>query len=60
MAVPKRKTSRSKSRMRRSHDHIKVQNLSLCPECTEPKMPHRVCLNCGYYGKTQVLALTKE
>jgi len=60
MAVPKRKTSRSKSRMRRSHDHLKVQNLSVCPECSEPKMPHRVCLNCGYYGKSQVLVLTKE
>jgi len=60
MAVPKRRKSKSKARQRRSHDFLKEQNLSICPECQEAKLPHRVCMNCGYYGKKQVLELTKE
>ncbi|MBN2384903.1 50S ribosomal protein L32 [bacterium] len=60
MAVPKRRKSKSRSRQRRSHNALKEPNLSICPECQEPKLPHRVCKNCGYYGKTQVLELTKE
>ncbi|HEJ84030.1 MAG TPA: 50S ribosomal protein L32 [Desulfobacteraceae bacterium] len=53
MAVPKRKKSKSKRDMRRSHDHIEMPNFSLCPQCHEPVLPHRVCLHCGTYrGKT--------
>jgi large subunit ribosomal protein L32 len=21
-----------------------------CPRCSSPKLPHRVCDSCGYYG----------
>ena len=24
---------------------------SICPNCHEPKLPHRVCSNCGFYEK---------
>lgn len=53
MAVPTKKKSKSKRDMRRSHDHIKMPNLSRCPKCHEPILPHHVCLSCGTYkGKT--------
>ncbi|HWP92140.1 MAG TPA: 50S ribosomal protein L32 [Thermodesulfobacteriota bacterium] len=53
MALPKRKTSRSKSRKRRTHYRISTPGLSLCPNCNELKSPHRACPNCGFYkGRT--------
>ncbi|MDY7035327.1 MAG: 50S ribosomal protein L32 [Thermodesulfobacteriota bacterium] len=53
MAVPKRKKSKSRRDMRRSHDQVKMPNISLCPQCHEPVLSHHVCPHCGTYrGKT--------
>ena len=42
MAVPKRRTSRSKRNIRRAnHDKVTVPNLSPCPNCGEPAVAHR-------------------
>lgn len=49
MALPKRKTSRSRRGNRRSHDALRIPNLSTCPQCKEPKLPHRICPQCGTY-----------
>lgn len=49
MALPKRKTSRSKSRKRRTHYTVALPPASFCPECNEMKPPHRACPRCGYY-----------
>lgn len=50
MAVPKKKTSRSRRDMRRSHDAIKFSAaVEYCPDCDEPKLRHRMCTNCGTY-----------
>lgn len=49
MGVPKRKISRSRRGNRRSHDALQVPVLSTCPQCTEPKLPHRICPQCGMY-----------
>jgi large subunit ribosomal protein L32 len=49
MAVPKRRTSKSKKRMRRTHYKAKAPTLSPCPKCGEARIPHHVCSNCGYY-----------
>lgn len=27
-----------------------------CPNCQAPRIPHRVCMQCGFYGGTQVAA----
>ncbi|MBZ4683022.1 MAG: large subunit ribosomal protein [Fusobacteriaceae bacterium] len=56
MAVPKKKTSKAKKNMRRSHHAIKASSLSTCDHCGAPKRPHRVCLECGSYNGKQVLA----
>ena len=31
-----------------------------CPQCHEPKAPHRVCTNCGYYRGRQARAVDEE
>lgn len=50
MAVPKRRTTRSKRNMRRAnHDKVVAPNLIPCPNCSEVMVSHRVCPACGYY-----------
>lgn len=56
MAVPKGKTSKSKKNMRRAHDAVSAPGISTCPQCQEPKMPHRVCSNCGTYKGKEVIS----
>lgn len=48
MALPKKKTSKSKKGMRRAHQHVPVPNVIYC-SCGEPSLPHRVCPSCGTY-----------
>ncbi|MDR1832120.1 MAG: 50S ribosomal protein L32 [Fusobacteriaceae bacterium] len=55
MAVPKKKTSKAKKNMRRSHDAITVTGISVCEKCGAPKRSHRVCLSCGDYNGREVL-----
>ncbi len=53
MAVPKKKKSKSRRDMRRSHDSARMPKPVTCPNCHEPVLPHHVCLECGTYnGKT--------
>jgi large subunit ribosomal protein L32 len=56
MAVPKRKTPRSRTRTRRAASwRLDAPPRSLCPNCGEAKLPHTVCGNCGWYRGRQVL-----
>ena len=54
MAVPKRKTSRSKRNMRRSHDSLKSINLILDKDSGEPRLSHRLDLSTGVYNGRQI------
>lgn len=49
MAVPKRRTSKSRKRLRRGHHSAEGMALQKCPKCRSPKQPHRVCPSCGFY-----------
>jgi large subunit ribosomal protein L32 len=50
MAVPKKKTSKSKTRSRRSSAwRLDAPSRSVCPNCNAAKLPHVVCSNCGWY-----------
>ena len=55
MAVPKRKTSKAKKRLRRTHYKLEVPGLTACPHCGELRQSHHVCSNCGYYGDKEVV-----
>ena len=55
MAVPKRKTSRARKNKRRAHDALRAPASSKCPQCSEPKVPHRVCTHCGSYRDRTVI-----
>lgn len=57
MPVPKKKTSKSKRDKRRSHDHLRLPSLSICPQCHEAKFPHQVCRHCGTYKGKEVLEI---
>jgi len=57
MAVPKRRTSSSRRDTRRTPKLRKsMPGLSICPQCHEPKLPHRVCPNCNYYDGKEIIA----
>jgi len=60
MAVPKRRTSKSKKRKRRTHYKAEAPTLNPCPKCGEPRKPHVACPNCGYYGGRKVLKIKDE
>ncbi len=56
MAVPKRKTSRSKTHSRRSANRrLAAPARSLCPNCGTTKLPHIVCSTCGWYKGRQAV-----
>ena len=55
MAVPKRKTSKSKRDKRRTHWKTEAPNLSTCPQCGEATMPHRACPSCGWYKDREAI-----
>jgi large subunit ribosomal protein L32 len=54
MAVPKQKQSRSRRDKRRAQHKVSAPTYNACPQCHSPRLPHRVCPECGYYGKRQV------
>jgi large subunit ribosomal protein L32 len=56
MAVPKQKQARSRTRKRRANHKISAPRLNACPQCHQPRLPHRVCPNCGHYAGREVTA----
>ena len=60
MAVPKKRTSKTKRNMRRSHHGAVRLHLSKCTKCKQAVPPHQTCANCGTYkGKEVVDVLAK-
>ena len=57
MAVPKKKVSKSRRDMRRSHDSLAASTYAECPNCGELKRPHHVCDHCGYYKGREVVRI---
>lgn len=55
MAVPKRRTSKSRKRLRRGHHSGAGMAHQACPRCSSPKLSHRVCGSCGYYGGKKMI-----
>lgn len=59
MAVPFRKVSKTRKRMRRSHNALETVGTTVCKECGATIKPHRVCKNCGTY-KGKKIVETKD
>lgn len=55
VAVPFRRTSKTRKRMRRTHFKLQVPGMVKCPNCGELKLAHRVCKECGYYKGNSVV-----
>jgi large subunit ribosomal protein L32 len=74
MAVPKRRTSKERKRKRRSHHGLSAPNIPssgktraagtrsqkfFCSHCNQPKPPHTICPNCGYYRGQPVVEVER-
>lgn len=55
MAVPKRKTSKSKRNMRRAHDSLTLTNWVEDSNTGEPVRRHHIDLKTGMYKGKQIL-----
>ncbi|MCK9198216.1 MAG: 50S ribosomal protein L32 [Bacilli bacterium] len=54
MAVPKRKTSKTRKALRRTGIKLAKVTLVACPNCGEMILPHHVCGKCGFYDGRKV------
>ena len=58
MALQKRRRGPTRTRqqrsawMRRSGEN--APSVQSCPNCSAPKLPHKLCLQCGFYNGKQV------
>ncbi len=55
MAVPPRRTSKTRKALRRTHFKLSNPGLTECPNCGATIKPHTVCKKCGYYDGKKVL-----
>tara|TARA_B100000963_G_C22539876_1_gene631663 strand:- start:429 stop:602 length:174 start_codon:yes stop_codon:yes gene_type:complete len=55
MAVPKRKTSTSRKKMRRSHHRLRAENVVEDKKSGEYKLSHHVDLKSGFYNGKKIL-----
>jgi large subunit ribosomal protein L32 len=60
MAVPKKKTSKSRRNMRRSHLAIGKVNVVTDSQSGEYKLPHHICAFDGTYKNRQIVIKKKE
>ena len=60
MAVPKKRTSKSKRNMRRAHDFLTRTYSIVCSNCGNPTLPHHMCGSCGYYRGRQIKQIQQE
>ncbi|MDH4229315.1 MAG: 50S ribosomal protein L32 [Nitrospirota bacterium] len=58
MPHPKRRTSKSSARQRRTHKKLTAPTVISCPNCAEAVRPHHVCPSCGQYRGQEVLSTT--
>ena len=61
MAVPKKKTSKSRTKSRKAAN-TKVPQITLvsCKKCNEKILPHTVCKICGYYNGKKIIEVEEK
>jgi large subunit ribosomal protein L32 len=55
MGVPKRKSSKRRSRLRRHSHVVTLPRLVPCPHCHGLRPAHRICPLCGFYRGAVVI-----
>ena len=58
MAVPKRRQSKSRQKMRRGAKRWRAPIFKNCPECGSKVPSHIACPSCGNYRDRQVLDIS--
>jgi len=59
MPLPKRRHSRTRGKLRRTHWKLSAPTVVECEQCHQPRLPHHACKHCGYYNGEQRVP-TKE
>jgi len=60
MANPTHRHTRARRDKRRANWKGSPPNLAQCPECGEPRLPHRVCTSCGTSTGRKVLEVVEK
>jgi len=60
MALPKKKVSKSRRDKRRANWKLEAPALVVCPQCHEPKAPHRACPKCGFYRGRKAIMVSEK
>ncbi len=60
MAVPFRKVSKTRGRMRRTHYKIEANGTIKCQNCGADIKSHRACPECGFYKGKNVIEKEEE
>jgi len=59
-AVPKKKISKSRARIRSGKQKYISKNIVKCKNCGSLKLAHTICSNCGYYKQKSFLQRKEE
>jgi large subunit ribosomal protein L32 len=59
-AVPFRKVSKTRKRMRRTHYKLEANGMIKCPKCGADIRPHRACPDCGFYKGEKVVEIEES
>lgn len=57
MALPKRKHSKARRDKRRANYKLALPTLVPCPRCHQLRVPHHICLTCGYYNGKEIVEI---
>ena len=60
MAVPKKRTSRARRDIRRSHHALEYTHTTPCANCGTIKLPHHICQSCGVYRGKQLITIKSK
>ncbi|MBU0638259.1 MAG: 50S ribosomal protein L32 [Planctomycetes bacterium] len=58
--LPKRRKSKARKRTRRSHHALVAVQLMACPQCSQAKLSHAACGNCGYVNAHSSVKVATE
>lgn len=57
MGLPSKRRTKTSKKERASHFALKKQQLSKCPSCGRPVLPHHACAKCGSYKGREVVKI---